>query len=232
MSFRSEEISDADHEKYKCASLAAYRFGGRDSDCVRFANWTIDRERNSFLVFLGGGIGPFPERFALVWNGEIVVLECSSRRRRDEGIPTAVAVDYRVLGIYLTPALMNRREELLALVREALDAYGNIGDRTNVETVTVTIEPNCWHTPNPGPELSWSREQLDFADNPNEPKQDRNAADLRPIPENVINLPLPPKVQHALNEGRWVEAIRLLHQVHGMGLVEAKHLLENHSRHH
>jgi len=227
MSFKNEEISDADHVKYKCGSLAAYRFGGRDSDCVRFAKWTIDREQNSFLIFLGGGVGPFPELFALVWNGEIITLECSSRGRRDEHIPTAVAVDYRVLGIYLTPALMNRREELLALVREALDAYGNIGDRTNVETVTVAIEPNCWYTPNPGPELSWSREKLNPADVAM--KVRKEVSESPSVPENVVNLPLPPKVQHALNEGRWVDAMQLLHQVHGMGLKEAKDLLESYS---
>lgn len=159
MSFVNEEISEADHAKYIGDSLNIYFPNPAAPGSTRFQKWAIDRECNVFLVFLSGGAGPFPERYALVWNGEIVVLEGSSRRRRDERIPTALAVDYRVHGIYLTPALMNRREELLTMVREALDAYGNLGRRTNVETVTVAIEPNCWHKPNPGPELSWSKEK-------------------------------------------------------------------------
>ena len=191
MSFVNEEMSDADHAKYIGDSLNIYSYVPKGPGSKRLIHWTIDRERNVFLVGLGGGAGPFPERFALVWNGEIVSLECSSRRRRDERIPTALAVDYRVLGIYLTPALMNRREELLALVREALDAYGNIGDRTNVETVTVAIEPNCWYTPNPGPELSWSREKLNPADVAM--KVRKEVSESPSVPENVVNLPLPPK---------------------------------------
>lgn len=96
---------------------------------IELYRWTIDRERDVFLIRLGGG-GPWEggdapkpkEYLALSWKGEVVKFDA---RVTATGTPKAWVADWAVLDIRIPQAMEAQRDTVLQLIVEGLDAMGN-----------------------------------------------------------------------------------------------------------
>jgi hypothetical protein len=85
--------------------------------------WTADRERNAFLLRLGGGgnpndIGSMAYR-ALILDGQVIVFNVVEARKGNhaDGMELTVGVH----SLIVPPVLELRREEIKRLLREALE---------------------------------------------------------------------------------------------------------------
>lgn len=111
---------------------------------IRLYRWVIDRERDVFLIRLGGG-GPWEggdapkpkEYLALSWKGEVVTFEAlyNSEGSSKEGNLVGY---WEVLKVLTPQALEARRDMVLHLIEEGLDAMGDsIGYREKLTRVNI-----------------------------------------------------------------------------------------------
>ena len=138
MTFVNEAISGADKRKYDAFDFKS-PFNGEP---VPAWKWTIDRERDVFLVPLGGQGGEqseIPAFFALVWNGEVIRFDAFTRGRGDG--QTGVEKWWNIFDIRIPQNLEPKREEIIKLIKEAIDASGSGYRRDHVKSVHIGIEP-------------------------------------------------------------------------------------------
>jgi hypothetical protein len=108
---------------------------------IEMFRWTIDRERDVFLIRLGGGgrEPEIPKLFALSWKGNVVKFDAliHSKGTKEVGL----TVDWNVSNVHIPPQLEMEREEVLKLLKEGLDAMGSsICDRNGVVAVNVHFQ--------------------------------------------------------------------------------------------
>jgi hypothetical protein len=130
MAFVSERIPEEDKNKIdmkKLWSIGSY--------FIEPTRWVIDRENNVYLFPLGGGGAEMPSFFGISVQGEIITLEAD--RCGTGNNTTGIVLSYKVSRIMIPQIFEARRDEIKRLIREALDAYGQYGDRSHVTSVAV-----------------------------------------------------------------------------------------------
>lgn len=107
------------------------------SDPHRPWKWTIDRDRDAFLVMLvgRGRDGDHPEIYAFYWKGDVIRFEAESDGKGM--FATGVDMFWKVSNIEIPLHLQKQQEEILIALRAAIDAHGSIYDRENVKSVHV-----------------------------------------------------------------------------------------------
>lgn len=102
--------------------------------------WTIDRERDAYLVVtnvLGGGYEGTPPDYyyVLCWKGEQVSFAAEQRfsGNKVEG----QEVSWRVHRLDIPTVLQGREKEIMQLIQEALDVQGWLYDRSCLVAVNV-----------------------------------------------------------------------------------------------
>lgn len=132
MAFVNETISEADKKKYDDFNfiLPVTR------KPVPAWKWTIDRERDVFLVSLGGQGGQFaeiPKFFMLVWKNKTIKIEAFYKFSGNEN--KGYDFNWNITKIVIPEALRHELEAIVCLLKEAIDAYGDIYDRNKINNV-------------------------------------------------------------------------------------------------
>ncbi|MBC7951620.1 MAG: hypothetical protein H7Z12_07320 [Rhodospirillaceae bacterium] len=124
MAFVVEFIPDETKERVDFSSLNYPKKGMPDSPL----QWVIDKERDIFLISSGNPVGgpDFVPRhcFVLWWGGSFVKIELEYKvtgrfKTGDQDIT------WSLRGLYPPAELEPRRNEIIASLKEALDAYGH-----------------------------------------------------------------------------------------------------------
>lgn len=133
MAFVNEFISEEDKQKIDWTKFKWWK----NSDPHRPWKWTIDRERDVFLVMLvgRGREGDHPELYALCWKGD--VIRFCAERDGNGMFATGVDMLWKIFNIEIPPNLEGVKEEVLSVLREAIDAHGSVYDRTHVKSVHI-----------------------------------------------------------------------------------------------
>ncbi|WP_150269086.1 hypothetical protein [Paenibacillus tepidiphilus] len=132
MAFISERIAEADREQLHSLQLK----DPFTNQPLQPRRWTIDRERNAILVGLGGqGIygGETPLLYVLVWNHHFIYLD--TFKAGEGNLSTGIEMFWKVTKIEAPGELHRNHEELVDVIREALDAEGYAGRRDCVTKV-------------------------------------------------------------------------------------------------
>ncbi|HSD40080.1 MAG TPA: hypothetical protein VLC92_21450 [Rhodocyclaceae bacterium] len=133
MAFVNELIGEEDKKKI---DWTEFKWWER-SDPHRPWKWTIDRERDVFLVGLvnRGRDGDHPEIYALSWKGGVIRFSAESG---GQGMfTTGVDMFWKVFDIEIPSHLEIQRQEILSVLVEAIDAHGSVYDRSHVKSVHV-----------------------------------------------------------------------------------------------
>lgn len=101
------------------------------------ALWAVDRERQLYFVHLGGGFGEIPDLYALVAQGQRIMIE--GRQRASGSAGRDLTMDWQISKVRMPKALAPRADEFLALVREALIAHGWYFDGSAAREVRVSL---------------------------------------------------------------------------------------------
>lgn len=132
MAFVNERISENDREYFNSFSLKS-----PFTDQPLYAReWTIDRERDVFLVGLGGRgtyDSDIPMFYALIWENEVILLDTYCKG--EGNYSTGIEMWWKITKIIAPDALIKNMEEMLELIKEAFDAIGFAGVRECVTKV-------------------------------------------------------------------------------------------------
>lgn len=124
MAFIKEKISESDRVIFNSYNLK----NPITRETLNSRRWTIDRERNAFLVALGGqGIygSEIPMYYALIWNGKVITLETFSKATGSNS--TGMEFYWKITKIEAPECLLKDKDEMMNLIKEAFIAY-DIGD--------------------------------------------------------------------------------------------------------
>lgn len=104
--------------------------------------WTIDKERDAFLIYTGGGGGehvgtPREEWFGLWWKGDVVHFSGQPIVTEDE---KGQLLTWQVPKLFVPPHLIDRRAEFVALLKDALEGKGLGYRRDYVYAVKVDLQ--------------------------------------------------------------------------------------------
>lgn len=119
MTFVNEPITEADKARIDFSNIKH----PTTRNPIFPNKWTVDRERDIALIYLGGGgeFGERPEIFVMYWQGQVVDVLLFGSCIGD--FPTNdLEVTWRMSGFGI-PANVSR-EEMLETLKEALFAFG------------------------------------------------------------------------------------------------------------
>jgi hypothetical protein len=135
MAFVNEFVNAADKARIDWTQFKPEHF----SKPHRPWKWTIDRERDAFLLLLEqtgrDETNTRPDVFILAWKDESIRIEA-----RVTGSGTGKFWDtlcWTVSKVDIPPGLQDSEAAVLQLVREALTAHGRLFDTTHLRTITV-----------------------------------------------------------------------------------------------
>ena len=135
MAFVNELIPEEQKDKFPFPV-----YTNNDGSKPTLWKWTIDRERDAYLVSVnagGGGYDGTPERhyYVLLWKDEMIHFGAdqylSGSKVED------MVLTWKIHRLDISPALLERKDEVMQLIREALDAQGLVYNRNRVAAVNV-----------------------------------------------------------------------------------------------
>lgn len=138
MTFVNELIPEAYKEKF------TFPVSTRpDGSKPTLWKWTIDRERNVFLVVTniwGGGYEGTPEDYdyVLSWQDELIPFAAVQKLGGNK--VDGVVMSWQVHRLEVPSTLRDRKDDVLQLIREALDAQGWLYDRNRLASVDVQFD--------------------------------------------------------------------------------------------
>lgn len=102
--------------------------------------WTIDRERNAYLVVtnvLGGGYEGThqDEYYVLNWEGELISF--AAEQHLAINTQEGDVLTWKIHRLDVPPSLEERRDQVLQLIWESLDVQGLLYNRSRVSAVNV-----------------------------------------------------------------------------------------------
>lgn len=135
MAFLTEEISINDKAKIDInkMKLTAGIYYAPEPSC-----WAIDRDRDAFVMFLGGGGPEIPKFYILSLGGQVVVFEANWTG--EGNWTTGIQLSCTVSNLRIPVAIEARKEEIKQIIREALEEYCEFGNRRAVTNVTVEFK--------------------------------------------------------------------------------------------
>lgn len=140
MSFVNEKIPVEFFERIR-GLIESRPVVSREPDSSR---WTVDHDRNSFLVLVGKSGGGYcdveeVDYYVLECFGEVVRFSASCCLSKIEGSDKYNLL-WRILDCAIPEGLMNKSQEIVCLLRESLRAKGFLYDRDCIETVSFSFD--------------------------------------------------------------------------------------------
>jgi hypothetical protein len=128
MAFINEYVSPEDFEKYGLKEINRKCYMGND-----FNDWTIDKERDIYLRWIGQGPPPIDPfwHFHLYWHGalfKVFIGHGGANHLRS------------LVDMELPKELEPHKEEVIGDLKEALQAFGEFGLHSINENINVTFD--------------------------------------------------------------------------------------------
>ena len=144
MAFVNERISEEDRKKYGLDEVDKWL---SNTGKVPNRSWTIDHERETYLRVINRGREEYSYKstWHFYWRGELmtVCLETlsSGGERGGHGWSHYKLVDCYMKGFFVPDHLLDRRDEIVKDLRDALIEYGDGGiySSTTSHDTTLTI---------------------------------------------------------------------------------------------
>jgi len=85
----------------------------------RPTSWVNDRERNAFLVWMGGGAFEIPHFYAFVWNNNVIIFSLDLHINHN---PKTGEVErkWEIINLFAPKNLEKYNEEIISMIKEAL----------------------------------------------------------------------------------------------------------------
>lgn len=135
MAFINERIPESDKARIDWSKFKAWSF----SKPSHPSWWTIDREKDVFLVMLEGRgpDGERPEVYALYWKGDVIRFEADVSGQGTGKFWETVF--WRLQAVDIPASLKKSTEEILNDLKATIDAHGRLFDREHIKSVHIEI---------------------------------------------------------------------------------------------
>lgn len=139
MAFVNELIPEAEKAKFTFpVSISPF-----DGSKPTLWKWTIDRERDAYLVVTdvkgGGYSGTQPDYYyVLCWKGEQIFF--AARKQMSGSKEDGFVLTWQMHRLEIPPQLQGREDEVIRLIQEALDERGEFCDRAGLAAVNVWFD--------------------------------------------------------------------------------------------
>ena len=118
MAFVYEVVPEKDKEFW--VSLGIKNCWG--IDLLRFATgsvWCADRERNAYLIGVGGGMHDVPLMSDLWWNGNVIRIEWDDNQNTgNRRLPKGLSVVWNIHKIFIPPSIMDQKDTVVKAERK------------------------------------------------------------------------------------------------------------------
>jgi hypothetical protein len=137
MAFVNEIIPEADKQRIDWSKFKAYSYSKPHNPW----KWTIDRQRNIFLIVLSqvgfDDTGTRPDVYAFFWKEIVIRFEAitDGNGRFDTGVD----MYWTISNIEIPFEFESGREEIINTLREAIDSYGATYKRDVVKSVHIVF---------------------------------------------------------------------------------------------
>lgn len=123
MAFIKEKIAD-NKQLYDSFHLT---YQGKKREVYEFSKWYVDRERDIYFEFLGGGTSDKPSTYAIIWEGRKVIIDVEVRVSKSE-------VKWFIEEIKASNKLQYNENKIIEIIKEIVrEMY--IGKSTKVEKI-------------------------------------------------------------------------------------------------
>jgi hypothetical protein len=106
---------------------------------AKLGRWVVDRERGLYFVNFGGGAAEMPYLLALAEQGSVVLQAEGREQSKGPIVPNGVDVSWNVQSITIAKSEASRADQLLKALRDALLAYGSLGNPDVVKSVRINM---------------------------------------------------------------------------------------------
>ena len=136
MTFVNEYISPEDRIKYDIDRINSQYV------CVGISEqWTIDRDRNIYLRDISYGAGHSKKRvWHFFWRGHLIELSFEILGRSGSGRGSELWVHKKITNFQLPEALIDKQDEILADLNEALLCYKDGGIYATASVYHLTLD--------------------------------------------------------------------------------------------
>ena len=140
MAFVYEVVPEKDKEFW--VSLGIKNCWG--IDLLRFATgsvWCADRERNAYLIGVGGGMHDVPLMSDLWWNGNVIRIEWDDNQNTgNRRLPKGLSVVWNIHKIFIPPSIMDQKDTVVKMVEEAFSVDCDGAKKENVLSISVIMD--------------------------------------------------------------------------------------------
>lgn len=140
MAFVYEVVPEKDKEFW--VSLGIKNCWG--IDLLRFATgsvWCADRERNAYLIGVGGGMHDVPLMSDLWWNGNVIRIEWDNNQNTgNRRLPKGLSVVWNIHKIFIPPSIMDQKDTVVKMVEEAFSVDCDGAKKENVLSISVIMD--------------------------------------------------------------------------------------------
>ena len=139
MGFVYERVPEEDREFFK--SMGLKDCWGREGKCLtKRTKWCADREKNAYLVGIGGGYnGEMPYFYDLWWNSQIIRMEIE--RGSKGNVETGIEVIWFINRISVPCDIWEYKDKIVEIIEEAFSINRGWCEETELKYITVKI--NC-----------------------------------------------------------------------------------------
>lgn len=138
MAFVNEYVPEADYEKYDMMKVCAEhnRLLGRDRN-VWFEYWTVDREKDAFLVRIWRHSEAEFDGHAFYWKGEWMFFDMRSVDSKYDQVRNAIWFLAVVKGFAVPDRLVAQREAVIANLKEAITIQAPVTNTITDRAATI-----------------------------------------------------------------------------------------------
>lgn len=139
MSFVYEVVPERDVEFFESMNLKNCWGSGEFLFLEGYTKWCADRDKNAYLVSIGGGYnGEMPNFYDLWWNGNIIRIEaeCGGKGNYDTGVD----IIWFINRIPIPKKMWKSKEEIMKLIEEAFEVNSDWCKKQFLKSITVKFE--------------------------------------------------------------------------------------------
>ncbi len=136
MAFVFEKVPEKDYEFFKSMGLKNC-WGNGSLSLSKDTKWCADRDRNAYLVRIGGGFNDMPNFHDFWWDGYTIRIEVvrTSTGNYDDGIN----ITWNIMTLPIPNELWEKQTEILKMINEAFSIDLGWCEKEEVRSVNVKI---------------------------------------------------------------------------------------------
>lgn len=119
MAFVFERVPETNWELFNSFDLS---FDGKKLIASKYKWWTVGREREIYLILLGGGAFEIPEDYILIWNNNKIRISICDKKCVTNDSSEKV-LHFRIENIIAPISLIQCCNDLIAIIKESFACY-------------------------------------------------------------------------------------------------------------